>query len=343
MLAARLHNVLDLKIDDLPVPEPKDGEVLLRVKAVGVCGSDVHHYAEGGIGDERVIEPMVLGHEFAALVEAVGPGVKGVKAGDRVAVDPARSCGVCEHCRQGNPNLCPDVRFCGTPPINGALRQFMAYPSENLFPLPRSIDYAEGAMLEPLGVAIHSVDLGKLRVADTVAVLGCGPIGLLVIELARLSGVSQIFATELLPSRLEAAQRLGATTVINAEREDPVEKIRRATGGRGVDVAFEAAGALETPQQAAEVTRPGGRVVLIGIPSEDETPFKASTIRRKGLTLKLVRRMKHTYPRAITLVEQGMADVSSLITHRFPLERAREAFELVRTYADGVIKAVIEL
>ncbi len=343
MLAARFHGILDLRIDDLPMPEAGEGEALLRIKAVGICGSDVHHYAEGGIGDERIVEPLVPGHEFAALVEAVGPGVKGVKAGDRVAVDPARSCGICEHCRHGHPNLCPDVKFCSTPPINGALCQFMAYPSENLYPLPESIDYAEGTVLEPLGVAIHSVDLGKLRVADTVAVLGCGPIGLLVIELARISGVSQIFATEILPSRLEAAQRLGATTVINAEQEDPVEEILRSTGGRGVDVAFEAAGALETPQQAAEVTRRGGKVILIGIPSEDETPFKASIIRRKGLTIKLVRRMKHTYPRAITLVERGMVDVSSLITHRFPLERAGEAFELVRNYADGVIKVIVEL
>ncbi len=343
MLAARLHRAFDLKIEEMPVPAPGEGEVLLGIKAVGVCGSDVHHYAEGGIGDEVVKEPLVLGHEFAAVVEELGPGVEGLKVGDRVAVEPGRSCGLCEYCKQGNPNLCPDVRFCGSPPYDGAFRQYMAYPADYIFPLPSEVDYAQGAMLEPLGVAIHSVNLGKLRVGDTVAVLGCGPIGLLTIEMARLSGASQIFATDLLPYRLEAAQKLGATTVFNAGEQDVVAAILASTKGRGVDVSFEAAGAPETPQQAAVVVKRGGRVILIGIPSDDETYFQASTVRRKGLTIKLVRRMKFTYPRAIDLAARGMVDLSSLITHRFPLERTGEALELVRNYADGVIKALVEM
>jgi L-iditol 2-dehydrogenase len=343
VLAARIHNVLDLRIEELPVPAPGEGEVLLGVKAVGVCGSDIHNYAEGGIGDAVLTAPLVPGHEFAAVVEEVGPGVTSVKRGERVAVEPGRSCGVCEQCLHGHPNLCPNIRFCSTPPYDGAMRQFMTYPAEYLFPLPPNVDYAEGAVLEPLGVAIHSSDLGKVRAADTVAVLGSGPIGLLVIQLARLTGATEVFATDLLPYRLEAARRCGATVTINAAENDPAVEILQMTGGRGVDVAFEAAGAQETPQQAAEVARPGGRVVIIGIPSEDRMVLKASTVRRKGLTIKLVRRMKHTYPRAIALVSRGLVDVGSLVTHRFPLVETARAFELVRNYADGVIKAVIEM
>ncbi len=343
MLAARLHRAFDLRIEEMPVPVPGEGEVLLGVKAVGVCGSDVHHYAEGGIGDEVVEQPLVLGHEFSAVVEELGPGVEGFKVGDRVAVEPGRSCGLCEYCKGGNPNLCPDVRFCGSPPYDGALRQYITYPADYLFHLPPEVDYDQGAMLEPLGIAIHSADLSKMRVGDTVAVLGCGPIGLLTIEMARLAGATEIFATDLLDYRLEAAQRLGATAVLNPERQDVVAAILERTGGRGVDVSFEAAGAPETPQQAATVIKRGGRVILIGIPSDNETYFQASTIRRKGLTIKLVRRMKFTYPRAIALAARGMVDLSSLITHRFPLEKTGQALEVVRNYADGVIKALIEM
>ncbi|MGQ9626550.1 MAG: NAD(P)-dependent alcohol dehydrogenase [Anaerolineae bacterium] len=343
MLAARLHREFDLRIEELPMPEPGEGEVLLKVKAVGICGSDVHYYAEGRIGDAVVAEPVIPGHEFSALVEKLGPGVSRVKVGDRVAVDPARSCGKCEFCLSGNPNLCPKVEFCGTPPVDGCLLQYMVYPEENLFPLPESIDFAEGAMLEPLGVAIHAVNLSKMKPADTVAVLGCGPIGLLTLQMARVAGASRTFATELLLPRLEMAEKFGATRVINVREEDPVRVIMEETGGRGVDVAFEAAGAQETPQQAAEIARPGGRVIVLGIPAEDVMVMQASTVRRKGLTIKLVRRMKHTYPRSIALVEGGMVDVRSLITHRFPLERTAEAMELVHNYRDGVIKALIEL
>jgi L-iditol 2-dehydrogenase len=284
-----------------------------------------------------------MGHEFSAWVAGLGAGVEGFEIGQLVAVDPAIHCGECESCQHGHPNLCPHVRFCGTPPIDGVFREYTVMPAENCFPLPQTLSPAEGAMLEPLGIGIHAVDLAHLRPGYTIAVLGAGPIGLLTAAVARAAGAGEIYVTEPLTHRRQFALDYVADAVLNPDDADVVAEIGRLTGGRGVDVAFEAAGAPETPGQAAAVTRPGGKVLLIGIPSDDTTTFTASVIRRKGLTIKLVRRMKHTYPRAIRLVETGVVDVKPLVTHTFPLERIAEAFEMVAAYDDGVLRAIVQL
>jgi L-iditol 2-dehydrogenase len=342
MRVARLYAAHDLRIEESPVPRPGPAEALLRVAAVGVCGSDLHYYREGGIGDEIVKHPLVMGHEFSAVVEELSEPVAGLKVGDLVAVEPGRNCGHCEFCGKGDPNLCLNLRFCGSPGIDGALAEFLTYPARLLFPLPPTLSAEEGALLEPLGVAIHAVDLANFRVAPTVAVLGCGPIGLLIVQVARLAGARWIVASDPLAYRREFALRCGADLVLDPQAGDVVAAVSEATQGRGVDVAFEAAGEIDTPQQAVTLARRGGHVMLVGIPPEDKLPLTPSTARRKGLTLRFVRRMKHTYPRAITLVEQGRLDLRSLITHHFPLERIVEALELVDAYADGVIKAIIK-
>jgi L-iditol 2-dehydrogenase len=345
MRAARLHGIRDLKLEDLPRPTPATGEVLLEVDSVGVCGSDVHYYLEGRIGSQVVTDPIIVGHEFSAWVAELGAGVEGLDVGQLVAVEPAISCGECEPCRHGHPNLCPDVRFCGTPPINGVFAEYTVMPAGNCFPLPQGFGPAEGAMLEPLGVAIHAVDLAHLKPGYTVAVLGAGPIGLLIAAMAKVSGASAIYMTEPLAYRRQFALDYVADAALNPYEKgtDVVAKIMRLTGSRGVDVAFEAAGAPETPQQAAALARPGGKVIVAGIPADDTMTLNASTVRHKGLTIKLVRRMKHTYPRAIRLVQTGMVDVKSLVTHTFPLERIAEAFEMVAAYDDGVLRAVIQV
>jgi len=344
MKVARMYGARDIRIEEMPEPKPGPGEVLLRIKAIGLCGSDLHYYREGGIGDAIVTEesPMIPGHEFSAQVVSLGPGVTGLKVGQAVAVDPARSCGVCEFCREGNPNLCPKVVFTGSPGVDGAMREYMAYPADLCHPLPNGVTYDDGAVLEPLGVGIHSVDLGKPRPGQSVAVLGCGPIGLLNIQVARAAGASRIFATEILDYRLDAALETGATDGFNPSREDEVAGILAATGGRGVDVVFECAGAQETPEQAMRIAKPGGTVVLVGIPSIDRVTFTASTARRKGLTIKMVRRMGEVYPRAIALVKSGQVETKSVVTHHFPLERVAEAMELLENYGDNVIKIIIE-
>ncbi|MBN1979567.1 MAG: alcohol dehydrogenase catalytic domain-containing protein [Anaerolineae bacterium] len=349
MRASRLHGVRDLRVEGLPRPAPGPGEVLLKVAAVGTCGSDVHYYVEGRIGDQVVTAPITMGHEFSAWVAGLGEGVTGLAVGQLVAVEPAIHCGECECCQHGHPNLCPNVRFCGTPPIDGVFAEYAVMPAENCFPLPEGFTPAEGAMLEPLGVAIHTVDLAHLKPGYTVAVLGAGPIGLLTAAVARAAGASEIYVTEPLAYRRAFALQYASAGVavadaaLNPEDTDVVAEIMRLTGGRGVDVAFEAAGAPETPDQAVRVTRPGGKVVVAGIPSEDAMTFTASVVRRKGLTIKMVRRMKHTYPRAIALVQKGLVDVASLGTHTFPLERIAEAFEIVAAYDDGVLRAVIQV
>jgi L-iditol 2-dehydrogenase len=353
MRAARLRGIRDLRLEDLPRPTPGPDEVLLKVAAVGVCGSDVHYYVDGRIGDQVVTAPIIMGHEFSAWVAELGARacpersrrVEGLEVGQLVAVEPAIHCGECESCQHGHPNLCPDVRFCGTPPINGVFAEYTIMPAENCFPLPQGFGPLEGAMLEPLGIAIHSVDLAHLKPGQTVAVLGAGPIGLLIAAVAKASGASAIYMTEPLAYRRQFALDYIADAALDPYENgtDVVAEIMRLTGGRGVDVAFEVAGAPETPQQAAAVARPGGKVIVAGIPADDTMTMNASTVRHKGLTIKLVRRMKHTYPRAIRMVQTGTVDVKSLVTHTFPLERIAEAFKMVAAYDDGVLRAVIQV
>ena len=350
MRAARLHGIRDLRLEDLPRPTPGPGEVLLQVASVGTCGSDVHYYVEGRIGEQVVTAPIIMGHEFSAWVAGLGAGVEGLEIGQLVAVEPAIPCGECESCQHGHPNLCPHVRFCGTPPVDGVFAEYTRMPARNCFPLPQGFSPAEGAMLEPLGIAIHAVDLAHLKVGQTIAVLGAGTIGLLTAAVAKVSGAGAIYMTEPLAYRRQFALNYVADVALNPHEKngngngtDVVTEIMRLTGGRGVDVTFEAAGAPETPDQAAALARPGGKVVVAGIPSDDTMTFTASTVRRKGLTIKLVRRMKHTYPRSIRMVQTGMVDVKSLVTHTFPLERIAEAFEIVSAYDDGVLRAVIQV
>jgi len=301
MNVVRLHSVGDLRLHDEAVPAPGPDEALVRVTAVGLCGSDLHWFGEAGIGDARLAKPLVLGHEFAGVTEA----------GQRVAVDPAVPCGACKFCQEGNPNLCAALRFAGHGREDGALREWMTWPARCLFPVPDSLSDTDGAMLEPLGVALHAVDLGKIRAGMRVGVFGCGPLGLLVLQVARVAGAAEVLVTEPLAHRLAVAQRLSA---------------KEWLPGQEVDVAFECAGENGAVEDAIAAARPGGRVVLVGIPGDDRTTFTASVARRKGLTIKLSRRMKHTYPRAVRLVAEGLVDVRSLVTHRFPLEKTLEAF-----------------
>lgn len=331
MKSIRLHGTGDLQLHEEEVPVAGEEEKLIRVKSVGVCGSDLHWFSEGGIGDAKLERPLVLGHEFAGVTSD----------GLRVAIDPAIPCGNCEFCKRGHPNLCSNLIFAGDGTTDGAMREWIAWNQKSLFPIPDSISDDDGAMLEPLGIAIHSVDLGKVQPGMSVGVFGCGPIGLLVIQMAKLSGASNIIATDKLPHRVEAARRFGANDAFLAKDGHELEMIQAATSGRGVDVAFDAAGTQDAIDDAFVAVSPGGKVILAGIPDDDRTSFSAATVRRKGLTIKLVRRMKHTYPRAIELVSKGLVDVRSLVTHRFPLEKALEAFQVAKR-REG-LKVVIEV
>ena len=323
MKSLRLHAKNEFRLHEEEPPVPANGEELVRITSVGICGSDLHWLEGGGIGADRLEQPLVLGHEFAGVI------VDGEREGTPVAVDPAIPCLRCEFCLDGHPNLCTDVRFSGHLETDGALREMMAWPSHCLFPIPEDFTADDGAMLEPLGVAIHAIDLAKVEPAASVGVFGSGPIGLLVMQVARVAGATRIFATDLRAHRLDAAVQAGATDVFEADGRE-AERILKATGGKGVDVAIEAAGANEAVEAAIDAARPGARAVFIGIPSDDRTSFTASAARRKGLTLKLARRMKHVYPRAIELVRSGRVDVRSMVSHRYGLDNYAEAFDVAR-------------
>lgn len=347
MTAAQLHGPEDLRINQVAHPgQPADGEVLLRVTSTGICGSDLHTYEDGRIGDTAVQEPLTLGHEFGGVIEAVGDNAESgifepLSPGMRVAVDPAQPCGRCEMCDHGHQNLCRRLHFCGLFPDAGSLQTHMIIPAHTCFPLPDSIDNASAALLEPLGVAIHAVDLAKIKVANSVAILGAGPIGLYILQLVRLSGAEPIFVSDKFDWRLERAEEYGAI-IVNCDSQDPVEFVQNATNGRGVDVAIEAAWSDHSVQQAAEMARLGGRLVLVGIPGPDKMELKHSTVRRKGLTIRMSRRMNHTYPRAIRLAQSGKVDLTGIVSHHFPLNRAAEAFAMNKAYEDGVVKVMID-
>lgn len=317
MKTLRLHGPGDLRLHEEPIPVPEMGEKLLRVTAVGVCGSDLHWFQEAGIGDDHLDKPLILGHEFSAVTEE----------GVHVAVDPAIPCGICEYCKRGDPNLCEKVIFAGHADQDGAMREWIAWPQHCLVPLPESLSDIDGAMLEPLGIAIHAVDLAHLQVGMAVGVFGCGPIGLLIIQLARLAGASMVIATDVLAHRVEAARAFGADAAHLVGSNYSYQDVA-VFGKQELDVVFEAAGENDAVQMAIAAARPGGKVTVVGIPSDDRTSFSASVPRRKGLTIKLVRRMKLTYPRAVRLVESGKVNVRSLVTHTFSLDQSAEAFRL---------------
>jgi L-iditol 2-dehydrogenase len=318
----------------------------VRVGAVGICGSDLHTYRDGRIGDTKVAGPIIPGHEFGGIVEAVGDGAldgvfRPLKPGTLVAVDPSQPCGACDQCELGNPNLCRNLHFCGLYPDDGAMCQWMLVPAHTCFPVPRDMDSGVVALLETLSLAVYAADLAQVRVGERVAVLGAGPVGLCALQTIKLAGAAELYVTEKLPWRLALAGRLGATAI--PCEPDPVRAVLDATDGEGVDVAIEAAWAGPTVEQAAEMLRPGGRLVLVGIPGDDRLELRHSLARRKGLTMIMARRMKHVYPRAIRLAKRGLVDLASLISHRFPLAQAAGALAMSAAYEPGVVKVIVDV
>lgn len=315
------------------------GEMLVQVSMVGVCGSDIHMYQDGRIGTTEILSPLVLGHEFMGVVVAATEGSldgddQPLRVGNRVAVEPHVACGHCRECRRGHPNLCPNHTFMGVYPCDGALQSYLNAPAHNCFVLPDSVTDIGGAMLEPLGVALHALRLGHVRVGDTAAVVGAGPIGLLMVQLLRLNGVTALHVTEPLGWRRELATRLGATSVATGLTPEH---------DSAYDVVFEAGWADTSVQDAATLARPGARVVLVGIPGDDRLEVQHSLARRKGLSLIFSRRMAHTYPEAIRLVAGGMIDVDQLVSDVYPLAEVARAFERHANCEPEVVKVMVRL
>ncbi len=346
MKAVKWFGPRNMRLVEAAKPLPQAHEALVRVASVGVCGSDMHYYVDGRIGTQVLTEPVILGHEYAGVVEAVGEHADAGLVGKRVAVEPGIPCQRCESCRRGHYNVCTKMFFPGGPGCDGSLCEYMAVHADFCFPIPDEMTAPVAAMIEPVAVAVHTVELARLQPGDTAAIFGLGPIGLLTAQVAKLMGVDVLYGADLRGYRVEAGRRNGVDVAFealgDARGEDVVERIMDETQGRGVDVAMDCTNTPEGLGLACRVARPAGRCVLTGISGHDEDPLPVGVVRRKELTLRWCRRFCHSFPTAIALVASGKIDVASLLTHSFALERTCDAFDLVADYRDNVLKASVD-
>jgi len=350
MKAAVLTGLRELEVRETPDPVlARADDVLLDVKVVGVCGSDVHYYLTGRIGSQVVEYPYRVGHEFAATVRDVGPAVTRVKPDDRVTVDPAMSCGTCDQCRSGRPHTCRHLRFLGCPgQAEGCLSERIVMPEACCYPVGPMVSLEQAALIEPLSIGLYAVDfwLASRRPAGTeparIGILGVGPIGVSVLLSAVARGMERIYVTDKLDPRLAVAREHGAAWAGNPEREDVVAGVQEREPLL-LDAVFECCGEQEALDQGAAMLRPGGTLMLIGIPTVDRVSFEIDTLRRRELCIQNVRRQTECVQPVIDLIRAGRMDPSFMITHRFPFERTQDALELVADYRDGVVKAVIEM
>ena len=339
MRAVVQHGIRDVRLEERPNPTPGPGEVLVRTCAVTICASDVHMFAEGNVGGVSWEGPFIPGHEAAGVVE--DPNGTDLPAGTRVVLDPAVACHDCDMCAEGMFHLCRNLKFCDLPPVDGAMRELIAWPADRVFAVPESVDMVEAPLIEPLCVAVHALELASRPAGAVAAVVGCGAIGLFTLQMAKLRGAEKIFATDPVAERLDVARELGADETIQVGPQEPAAEILRATGGRGVDLVFETAGPQEALEQCLGVVRPAGEVIVIGIPSADEYRLQASSLRRRELTVRFVRRQNENYPEAVDLVRRGAIRLGPMLTHRFPAERAQEAFVLAERKLEGAVRVAV--
>jgi len=344
MKAAVLTGIRQMEITDVPKPAiEKDNDVLLKIAVVGICGSDVHYYRNGKIGSQVVTYPYLVGHECSAIVEQVGKKVKHVGPGDEVAVEPAIACHKCPQCKMGRENTCFNLKFLGTPSQGaGCLCEYIVMPEECCFPTKGRMSLEEAALCEPFAIGVYTVRQSHLAKGDKAAILGSGPIGLSCLVAAKIQGADAVYMTDKLDYRVDFAKKTGAKWAGNPDKEGIAGAISRLEP-QGVDIAYECAGQQDAIDQAVDVLRPGGTLMLVGIPESDRVSFPIDDIRRKEITIINVRRQNGCAEQAMKLVGSGRAKIDHFATHRFELEQAKEAFDLVADYRDGVIKAMIEL
>ncbi len=343
MKAARLTGLRRMEIQEVPVPRIRgEKDVLLRMAAVGVCGSDVHYYAEGGIGSQKVRYPHTVGHEGAAVVEAVGPRVARVRPGDRVAIEPAVSCHACDQCRAGRPHTCRNLRFLACPgELDGCLSEYIVMPEECCYPIPATMSLEQAALSEPLSIGVYAVRQSIPMESARIGIFGVGPIGLSVMLPALAAGAERVYVIDPLDYRLRIAADHGAWWAGNPETTDVVAEIT-AREPLLLDCVFECCGRQEALDQGMQLLKPGGKFMLIGIPEFDRYTFLADVARRKELCFQNVRRQNGCVQAALDLIAAGRIAPDFMITHRMPFTETAAAFDLVDRYAGGVVKAMIE-
>lgn len=340
MQAAELIAPFTFRQFDMPIEDPGPGEVQLKIEAVGVCGSDLHAYTEGGVGGTPNIYPMLLGHEPAGSIVKIGAGVTGLAKGDRGALEPALYCYHCEYCMSGHHNVCANIKFLSNPTHPGFFREYVNLPAVNFRPMPAGMSYAEAALAEPLAIGIHSLRLASIGPGETVAVIGAGPIGLLTIAALRAAQAGRVWVIEPLAHRRELARGIGADVAL--EPGEALEEINAATGNRGVDCAIDCAAGPDTTNQAVQLARNAGRVAITGIHSTVMVSMEGSAMRRKELTIFNVRRSNHETGEAVELLHQHPAWFAPVLTHTRALDQIDDAFTIASKYLDGVGKMMVK-
>lgn len=325
------------------IPTAKDDEVSVQLDYVGVCGSDLHYYETGAIGDYVVEPPFVLGHEPGGVVVEVGKNVKHLKIGDRVALEPGKTCGQCEFCKTGRYNLCPDVIFFATPPVDGVFQEYVAHEANLCFKLPDNVSTLEGALIEPLAVGFHAAMQGEAHAGQVAVVTGAGCIGLVTMMALKAVGVSKVYVTDIMQKRLDKALELGADGVINSKDTDAVAKIMELTDGKGCDLAIETAGTEITTRQCIDMVKKGANVVLVGYSKTGEMTLPMSLVLDKELTFKTVFRYRHIYPMAIDAVANGKVNLKGIVTNVFDLDDIQKAMDYSVNNKADIVKSVIKI
>ena len=343
MKAAWMTDLKKIEYTTMPIPKPQGDEVLVQVEYVGICGSDIHYYEHGRIGDFIVEPPFILGHEAAGTVVELGDQVKHLKVGDRVALEPGKTCGECEFCKTGRYNLCPDVIFFATPPVDGVFSEYAAHPESLCFKLPDSVSTMEGALIEPLAVGFHAANQAEAHVGQKAVVFGAGCIGLVSMMALKARGLTEVYVVDIIPKRLEKAMELGATGVINAKEVDFLKEAERLTDGKGFDVAIETAGSEVTARQAIGSAKKGAAIVLVGYSPSGEMQLPIGQVLDKELTIRSIFRYRHIYPMAIDAVAAGTVDLKNLPSHTFGFDEIPEAMDICMTDKANVIKGVIRV
>lgn len=343
MKVAVMNGIGKMGYVEREVPQPADNEVLVKLEYVGICGSDMHYYETGRIGDYVVKPPFVLGHEPGGVVVEVGKNVKHLKIGDRVALEPGKTCGHCEYCKEGKYNLCPDVVFFATPPVDGVFQEYVAHEAALCFKLPDNVDTMEGALIEPLAVGFHAANQGGAHAGQTAVVFGAGCIGLVSMMALKAEGVSKVYVVDIMQKRLDKALELGATGVINSMDKNVQDEISRLTEGKGVDLVIETAGMEITTRQAIHIAKKGSTIVLVGYSKTGEMTLPLSLALDKELTFKTVFRYRHIYPMAIEAVASGKVNLKGIVSNVFNFNDIQNAMDKSVSDKANIVKSVVKI
>lgn len=343
MKVAVMLGIGKMGFEEREIPKVKDDEVLVKLEYVGICGSDLHYYETGAIGDYVVELPFVLGHEPGGTVVEVGKNVKHLKVGDRVALEPGKTCGHCEFCKTGRYNLCPDVVFFATPPVDGVFQEYVAHEAGLCFKLPDNVSTLEGALIEPLAVGFHAAIQGDAHLGQKAVVMGAGCIGLVSMMALKARGVSEVYVVDIMEKRLEKAMELGASGVINGAKEDVLKRVKELTDGAGMDLVIETAGTEITTRQAIQMAKKGSNIVLVGYSKSGEMTLPMSLVLDKELTFKTVFRYRHIYPMAIDAVAAGKVNLKGIVTDVFGLDEVQKAMDHSVNNKADIVKAVIRI